>query len=63
MCAVARVMPCVINRQVMMALLSLGVEAHVLWELYHENVKGLDHLLTGSEAALSVRFASVFVLF
>jgi hypothetical protein len=59
-CCVARVLPCVINRQVMMALLTLGVPTHALWQLYTAHVKGLEHLLAGGAEAL--RVCSVFIL-
>jgi hypothetical protein len=58
-CCMARVLPCVINRQVMMALLTLGVPTHALWQLYTAHVKGLEHLLAGGAEAL--RVCSVFI--
>ena len=54
-CAVAQVMPCTINRQVMMALLSLGLDEQVLWLKYEAHVRVLGHLLEGGERALLVR--------
>ena len=51
---VARVMPCTINRQILMALLSLGVGPQVLWEHYKNCVKDLQCLVEGSEGALWV---------
>lgn len=54
-CAVARVMACIINRQVMMALMSLGLDALVLWEHYIQHAQDLDRLLDGTHASLLVR--------
>ena len=54
-CAVARVIACIINRQIMMALLSLGLNAQVLWEHYMQHVHDLNCLLEGSEGSLRVR--------
>jgi hypothetical protein len=53
-CSVAKVMPCTINRQVMMALLSLGLDENILWRKYLEHVEDLDHLLEGGEEAVMV---------
>lgn len=61
-CAVARVIACIINRQIMMALLSLGLNAQVLWEHYMQHVHDLNCLLEGSEGSLRVRpHASMYV--
>lgn len=54
-CSVAKVMPCYINRQVIMALLSLGIHKDVFWNMYVEFVKELDRLLEGGPLALMVR--------
>lgn len=56
-CSVAKVMPCTLNRQVMMALLSRGLDEMVLWNKYQEFVSQLDYLLEGGEEALMVRFS------
>jgi RNA dependent RNA polymerase len=59
-CCVARVLPCVINRQVMMALLSVGIPTHTLWDMYVQHVKDLDLLLTGGENARRVCILIIF---
>lgn len=62
-CSVAKVMPCTLNRQVMMALLSRGLDEMVLWNKYLEFVRELDYLLDGGEEALMVRLLrSVFFI-
>jgi hypothetical protein len=60
-CSVAKVMPCTINRQVMMALLSLGLDENILWRKYLEHVEDLDHLLEGGEEAVMVHASHLFM--
>jgi RNA dependent RNA polymerase len=51
-CEVARALPCHINRQIMVVLLSIGISAGVFWDMYCRHVRQLDHLLHGGAAAL-----------
>ena len=53
-CSVSKVMPCYINRQIIMALLSLGVSGSVFWRMYTQFVAELDLLLEGGPDALPV---------
>eukprot|EP00892_Ulva_mutabilis_P008489 jgi/Ulvmu1/6011/UM026_0137.1 len=53
-CGLARPMPAFINRQLIMALLALGIPDSVFMKRYQRHVRQLDHLLTGGEEALTV---------
>jgi hypothetical protein len=55
-CCVARVLPCSINRQIIMALLTLGISAETFLDMYEVHVHHLDHLLRGGPMALKVGF-------
>eukprot|EP00892_Ulva_mutabilis_P008486 jgi/Ulvmu1/6009/UM026_0135.1 len=53
-CALARPMPAFVNRQLIMALLSLGIPDSVFEEKFHVHVQQLDKLVSGGDAALTV---------
>ena len=57
-CSLARPMPAAINRQLIMALLSLGIASAVFMAKFEQHIRQLDHLLTGGEEALTVRTAA-----
>lgn len=53
-CAVARPRVCMINRVLMLALLSRGVAPEVMWRRYQGHVAALEHLQEGGLAAMQV---------
>jgi hypothetical protein len=55
-CCVARALPCAINRQIIMALLTLGIPPETFLDMYKAHVHDLDHLLRGGPLALMVCF-------
>lgn len=56
-CAVARPMVCMLNRQLMLALLSRRITADVIWRKYKEHVSDLEKLEDGGPVALRVRWS------
>ena len=53
-CSFARPMPAAINRQLIITLLSLGVDSTVFEQKFQAHVKHLDQLLQGGQEALAV---------
>ena len=54
-CTHSRCLPVFVNRQVILALITLGVPDSVFMDMYTEFVRSLDQLLQGGAAALAVR--------
>lgn len=53
-CAVARSRVCVLNRVLMLALLSRGIRADIMWRKYQDYIAALELLPLGGPYAIKV---------